>query len=197
MKKIDASLQCIGWQFFSPLLFNHSCGQKQRCGEGKVLERISRTQKKKYVERLQKVGERLVDLDDAVLDAVGISEELREAVVQARRIHQHEARRRQLQYIGRLMRETGVDPSDIQSEIERADGREGDEKRKFRQVETWRNELLTGDPSRYDWLLKNYPQADPSKLRRLINNAVEYKERSGTDKRAARSLFRYLRELID
>ena len=166
-------------------------------GEEEVLERISRTQKKKYAERLQMLGERLVDLDDTALEAIGISEELRDAVVQARSIHQHEARRRQLQYIGRLMRETGAVPSEIQSAIERAHGREGDEKRKFKQVETWRNELLTGGRSRYDWLLKNYPQIDPAKLRRLIRNAVAYDGRSGTDKRAAKSLFRYLRELID
>ena len=155
------------------------------------MDRISRTQKKKNAERLQKIGERLIDLDDTVLDAIGISEELREAVVQARSIKQHEARRRQLQYIGRLMREAGEDPSEIRSAIERAEGSDGDEKRKFKQVETWRNELLAGGRSRYDWLLKNYPQADAVHLRRLIISA------SAGEKRAARTLFRYLRALID
>jgi ribosome-associated protein len=161
------------------------------------LERISRTQKKKNAERLQKLGGRLIDLDDAVLDAVGISEELREAVVQARGIKQHEARRRQLQYIGRLMREAGADASEIQSVIERAEGSDGAEKRKFKQVEAWRNELLSGNRSRYDWLLKNYPQADPAYLRRLISNAGAAKKRADSNKRAARALFRYLRALID
>lgn len=155
------------------------------------MERISRTQKKKNAERLQKLGERLIDFDDTVLDAVGVSEELREAVVQARGIKQHEARRRQLQYIGRLMREAGEDPSEIRSAIERAVESDGDERRKFKQVETWRNELLAGRRSRYDWLLKNYPQADTAHLRRLIRNA------GAGEKRAARTLFRYLRELID
>lgn len=161
------------------------------------MERISRTQKKKNAERLQKLGERLIDLDDAVLDAAGISEELREAVVQARGIKQHEARRRQLQYIGRLMREADADPFDIQSAIERAEGSDGSEKRKFKQVETWRNELLAGSRSRYDWLLKNYPRADPAHLRRLINNAGADNKRAATGKRGARALFRYLRALID
>jgi ribosome-associated protein len=161
------------------------------------LERISRTQKKKHAERLQKLGERLIDLDDTVLDAVSISEELREAVMQARSIKQHEARRRQLQYIGRLMREDGADPSKIQSAIERAEGSDGDEKRKFKQVEAWRNELLAGNRSRYDWLLKNYPRIDPADLRRLIRNASTAKRRAATGKRAARALFRYLRALID
>jgi ribosome-associated protein len=161
------------------------------------LERISRTQKKKNAERLQKLGERLIDLNDTALDAVGISEALREAVVQARGIKQHEARRRQLQYIGRLMREAGADPSEIQSAIERAEGSDRAEKRKFKQVEIWRNELLAGNRFRYDWLLENYPRADPAELRRLISNAGPGKKRAAAGKRAARALFRYLRALID
>jgi ribosome-associated protein len=155
------------------------------------LERISRTQKKKNAERLQKIGERLVHLDDKVLDAIGISEALRKAVVQARGIKQHEAGRRQLQYIGRLMREAGADPSEIQSAIERAEGRDGDQKRKFKQAETWRNELLAGNRFRYDWLLQSYPRADAAHLRRLISDATAGR------KQAARALFRYLRALID
>jgi ribosomal 50S subunit-associated protein YjgA (DUF615 family) len=96
------------------------------------------------------------------------------------------------------MREAGEDPANIQSAIERAEGRDGEEKRKFKQVEFWRNELLEGSRSRFDWLLKNYPQADPVHLRQLISNArTDNNKRPGTSKRAARILFRYLRELVD
>jgi ribosome-associated protein len=158
---------------------------------------LSRTQKKKNAERLQKLGERLIALDDAVLDAICIPEELRQAVMQARGIKPHEARRRQLQYIGRLMREAGQTPSDIQSAIERAKGSDGDEKRKFKQVETWRNELLAGSRSRLQWLLKSHPQIDSAHLRQLIRDAVADRQRSGAGKQAARTLFRYLRALID
>jgi ribosome-associated protein len=161
------------------------------------MERLSRTQKKKRAERLQKLGERLIHLDDAALDSLGFQKELQEAVVQARSIKQHEARRRQLQYIGRLMRESGVEPSEIQSTIERTRGSDGDEKRKFKQAETWRNELLAGRHSRFEWLLKNHPQIDPAHLRQLIGDAVADKQRPGAGKRAGRALFRYLRALID
>jgi ribosomal 50S subunit-associated protein YjgA (DUF615 family) len=95
------------------------------------------------------------------------------------------------------MREVDADPSEIQSAIERAEGSDGAEKRKFKQVETWRNELLAGNRSRFDWLLKNYPQADPTDLRQLISNAVAAKKRAASGKRAAKALFRYLRALID
>lgn len=173
------------------------CGVRRFGWKNYNLERISRTQKKKNAERLQKLGERLIDLDDAALKSIDISDELREAVMQARGIKQHEARRRQLQYIGRLMREAGEDPSSIQSAIERAEGRDGEEKRKFKQVESWRNELLAGSHSRFDWLLENYPHADPTHLRKLVSNVSMGKKRTGNSKRAARILFRYLRELID
>jgi ribosome-associated protein len=161
------------------------------------MERISRTQKKRKAELLQKLGERLVDLDDSALDAVSISEELREAVVQARTISRHEARRRQLQYIGRLMRDAGAEPSDIQSAIERATESGGDEKRKFKQAETWRDELLAGSHSRFEWLLEHHPQIDSARLRQLVRDAVAAKHRSGARKRSSRALFRYLRALVD
>ncbi len=160
------------------------------------MERISRTQKKKNAERLQKLGKRLIDIDDAVLDEIGLADELRDAIDAARRIKQHEARRRQLQYIGRLMRETATDAVTVQSAIDRAEGRDGDQKRKFKQVETLRHDLLSGSSSRYEWLLKTYPQADAAHLKQLIRDAAGEKKRPGT-KRAARALFRFLMQLID
>lgn len=64
---------------------------------------ISRTRKKKHSHELQKIGERLVDLSSAQLRRLELPEELREALTQARHITSHGARRRQMQYIGRLM----------------------------------------------------------------------------------------------
>ena len=71
-------------------------------------EKPSKTQRKRAMHELQALGRRLVELNSEQLAAVALPEDLREAVEQARRITRHEARRRQLQYIGRLMR--AVDP---------------------------------------------------------------------------------------
>jgi ribosome-associated protein len=160
------------------------------------LERISRTQRKKQAQLLQKLGERLVLFDDAVLDAIGLPGALNTAVKAARGIKQHEARRRQFQYIGRLMREFEVEAADLESAIERCADHSADEKRKFKLAESWRDQLLSGDCRRFDWLVETYPQLDPENVRRLIDSAIECKLRKGSNQ-AARTLFRLLRQLLD
>jgi len=72
---------------------------------------ISKTRRKKDMHDLQALGAELVELSDAVLAAVRMPDDLRHAVVEAKRITAHEGRRRQMQYIGRLMRE--VDPAPL------------------------------------------------------------------------------------
>jgi ribosome-associated protein len=64
----------------------------------------SRTQRKNASRELQKLGEALVDLRPGLFDPLPLPELLRESVVEARRLKSHEAKRRQLQYIGKLMR---------------------------------------------------------------------------------------------
>ncbi|MGB3935618.1 MAG: ribosome biogenesis factor YjgA, partial [Burkholderiales bacterium] len=71
-------------------------------------EFVSRSQKKRAVEALQKLGAALVELAPAQLDAIALPDALAAAVREAQRIRSHEARRRQLQYIGKLMR--SIDP---------------------------------------------------------------------------------------
>ncbi|MGR5488270.1 ribosome biogenesis factor YjgA, partial [Vibrio alfacsensis] len=76
---------------------------------------VSRTEMKNDMEELQKLGEELVGLKPAVLDKFPLSEDLREAVADAQRF-KNEARRRQLQYIGKLMRTE--DPEPIQAALD-------------------------------------------------------------------------------
>ena len=71
---------------------------------------ISKTQRKKAVHLLQALGEELVELNDGELAAIELPEALRDAVIAARRITKFEAKRRQLQYIGKLMRRVEVEP---------------------------------------------------------------------------------------
>jgi ribosome-associated protein len=156
------------------------------------MERISRTQKKKAATALQKIGEQLVHLSDAQFALLKLPGELLEAVAMARRMKQHEARRRQLQYIGRLMRD--VDPGIIQGAIENLTSGENERKRKFKLVEKWRDELVGGDDERMIWLVENYPAIEPEQLRLLVKNAREAHCRNGL-KKAGRKLFRYLSRL--
>ena len=70
-----------------------------------VAERASKTRRKAEMDALQALGEALLDVDHAKLQGLGLPERLTEAIGTARHITKRGARRRQLQYIGRLMRE--------------------------------------------------------------------------------------------
>jgi ribosome-associated protein len=77
----------------------------------------SKTRRKHTMHALQGLGEALVALDPRRLSALELPEQLTDAILQARGIRAHEGRRRQMQYIGKLMR--GVDPVPIQEALER------------------------------------------------------------------------------
>ena len=79
------------------------------------IDKPSKSQRKREALALQELGETLVTLKPAQLDKIPLPEELREAVLAARQINQHGARKRQLQYIGRLMRE--IDPEPIRAAL--------------------------------------------------------------------------------
>ena len=77
----------------------------------------SRTRKKNEDRALQRLGEQLVALPSVQLETVGLTDELLEAIEFARKIKKHGARRRQIQYIGALMRH--IDPQPIETALER------------------------------------------------------------------------------
>lgn len=154
--------------------------------------RVSRTQKKNAAKDLQKLGEALVTLSPEQLDGIELSEELRIAVNEAAKIKTHGARRRQLQRIGRLMRE--VDPAPIQIALENL--RHGDHRKKlaFKKIEKWRDELRQGNLSIIEGILNECPKAERQHLTRLARNAHhEYEAQKGV--KFSRTLFRYLKEI--
>lgn len=86
-------------------------------------ERPSKTRLKRQMHDLQRLGERLVALPPAQLARIELPEALREQIDLARRITAREALRRQLQYVGRLMR--GADADAIRAALEAMSGRPG------------------------------------------------------------------------
>ncbi len=153
------------------------------------MQSTSRTKKKKIAQALQQLGERLVQLGDAQFDALSLPEALMEAVAMARLMTSHEAKRRQLQYIGRLMR--AYDPAEIEGALERITAGEDEKKRQFKRVERWRDELVNGDEERLAWLAEHHPAIDLQKLGELVGKAKS--AHSDADrKKAGRMLFRYL-----
>lgn len=155
-------------------------------------EKPSKTQRKREMHELQALGARLVELNSEQLDAVALPEDLRDAVDRAQRITKHEARRRQLQYIGRLMR--SVDPGPIREKLKVWDGVSNEETARVHRIERWRERLLEDDGT-IGALVRVHPGIDTQRLRSLVRNARE-ERKAGRPPRAYRELFRALRDII-
>jgi ribosome-associated protein len=153
---------------------------------------ISKTQRKKAVHMLQALGEELVELNDDQLTAIELPEALRDAVMAARRITKFEAKRRQLQYIGKLMRK--VDPEPIRAALDAVLARSRRQIAAHKRVEAWRERLLAG-PGAVNEVLAEYPGADAQRLRALVRGALRERD-AGSPPRSYRELYQALRALL-
>lgn len=155
------------------------------------MDQKSRTQKKKEALALQELGKQLAGLSADQLGKIGLPQELYEALMFVRSIREREALRRQMQYIGSLMRQCDVEPiTRALQNIEQGRYRRDAE---FRETERWREELISGNKALLEEILAKY-QTDRKELTRLIRNAVQERQQNSVPK-AYRALFRYLREL--
>ncbi len=152
----------------------------------------SRTQLKKEAIALQKMGEKLVRLSDEQLNRMQLPSGLTAAIRDIRSMKSHGARRRQLQYIGSLMRH--VEVATIQQallEIEQGAYRQA---REFHRIEAWRDQLVGGDDAVVEDILEAFPGADRQRLGQLVRSARREKQKNAPPK-SARNLFRYLKRL--
>ncbi len=104
----------------------------------------SKSKRKRDMIALQKIGEILVELPAAQLSKVPLDSALLEAIIAARTLPSHGAKRRQLQYIGRLMRDV-EDVAPIQAAIDKFALKSQQGKAKFHQIERWRDKLVVGE----------------------------------------------------
>src|SRR5256885_11371570 len=98
---------------------------------------------------LQALGVALVGLPETQLRSMALADDLLEAVLEAKRIKSHEARRRQMQYIGRLMRD--IDPGAIRSRLGEIEGSSAQASAAHRRLETLRERLLSDDAALTDF----------------------------------------------
>ena len=155
-------------------------------------ELTSKTRKKKDMLALQDLGVQLVELNEQQLASMQLPEELLDAVMEARRLSKHEARRRQMQYIGRLMRD--LDAAPIRERLEQWKGQGRAHTAQLHAIERWREELLAGDPALARFL-DQHPDADSQKLRTLIRSARR-EQSAALPPKSYRELFRILRETL-
>ena len=153
---------------------------------------ISKTRRKKQMAGLQDAGAELVGLSTEELARIDMPQELREAVQEARRMTRHEARRRQLQYIGRIMRDIDAGPV-----IEQLAAIKAPSKRQtalFHVAERWRQDLLA-DPATLARFVKEFPEADPHRIRALVEEARAEKDGARSPRRF-RELFHVLSAIV-
>lgn len=160
--------------------------------EDDIPEAPSRSQLKRDMEALQRLGEELVALPENQLAAMPLPEKLRDAVEFARRITSHGALKRQRQYIGKLMRD--VDPAPIRARLDELRNADRLTKARFQQTERWRDRLIAEGDAALAEFLNQCPDADRQQLRQLMRAAAE-EARSNQPPRHARALFRYIQSL--
>jgi ribosome-associated protein len=153
----------------------------------------SKTQRKKEMHALQDLGAQLVELNERELASIDLPEALRDAVMAAQGMTKFEARRRQLQYIGKLMR--GIDAEPIRERIAAFKAVSNAHTARLHLIERWRARLLQDDTAVTE-LLAKYPGADAPRLRLLIRNARDERE-GGQAPKSFRALFRLLNETIE
>ena len=153
---------------------------------------ISKTRRKKHMTQLQDVGKELVRLSPEQLARIERPEELREAVLECKRFSKHEAVRRQMQYIGRLMRD--IDAGPIVEQLSALHAPSNKQTALFHLAEKWRDALLTEDDAAARFV-KDFPEADPHRLRALSEKASA-ERRADKPPKHYRELFHVLNAII-
>lgn len=153
----------------------------------------SKTQVKREMHELQELGKQLTEMGKAQLAEVPLDDDLREAIDTLHRIKSNEARRRQMQYIGKLMRST--DAEAIEAVLARFKERDQQHLRFDKMAEDWRKRLLEEGKAAQSEFFDRHPQADHQQLRQLIRDSQK-EIKNGKPPTNQRKLFRFLRDFF-
>jgi ribosome-associated protein len=156
-------------------------------------ERPSKSERKRRSDDLQSLGEALIELSDSELDALPLPDQLRDAVLLARKITKHGGLYRQKQYIGKLMRKIDAEP--IRAALDARRDRERVEALRFHRIEQWRDRLLREGAPAIEKLGSEAPGIDLAALTALVERARREKQEQNSTQ-ASRELFRLLRESL-
>jgi ribosome-associated protein len=158
-------------------------------------ERPSKSALKREAHEQQALGEALTTMPDAALAATPMPEALRDALAQWHRTRSHEGKRRQMQYIGKLMRDADIEP--IREAVAAAKLGHAHDSLALHQAELWRTELVASDDALTRWTVE-HPEADLQQLRALIRNARKDAEMPPEQRhgRAWRELFQFIKPFL-
>jgi len=152
----------------------------------------SKSELKRQASRAQETGRRLVDLNPEQLDRLELAPRLRAAIDEYHRVSGFSAQKRQLQYIGKLVREE--DQESIEILLADLDGQSAAARHLFHQIERWRTQLID-EPDAMTHFIDQHPAVDRQQLRQLVK-AARQNAGDSQQKTAARVLFRFLRDFL-
>ncbi|EIG23744.1 ribosome biogenesis factor YjgA [Haemophilus paraphrohaemolyticus] len=153
---------------------------------------VSKSEIKRDSEQLKKLGAELIELTPQNLEKIPLDEDLKDAVRQAQSFRL-EARRRQIQFIGKLLRNR--DPEPIQEALDKVKNRHNQQQALLHKLELVRDQLIAMGDSSLNHLMDEYPHLDRQHLRNLIRSAQKEKEANKPPK-AYRDIFQYLKTEI-
>ena len=165
-----------------------------KTGDNSSDEWISKSQRKRDCESLQKISDRLLKLKPDELALIDLPDELENALQEAHQIHSNSALKRQRQYLGKIMR--SCDSEKIEQQLNAVIHRNDTNTAQFKKFEQWRDRLLAIDKQVLGEIIMQLPELDRHHVHNLVRQAAR-ETATGKPPAAARKLFRYLRELSE
>lgn len=151
----------------------------------------SRSQLKREMHELQQLGADFAALGDKVIKEAGLSSEVEKALLLIKKITKHEARRRHMQYVGKMMRT--FDTTHVREMVEAAKQGHTIKTAEFHRLEKIRDQLVDGDDALLQELFEAHPEQG-QRLRQLVLGARREKTK-GKPPKDSRALFKFLRTL--
>ena len=159
----------------------------------RAADKISKTKRKQQMHELQDIGEELVELSKDALNKIPMSEDLLDAIKEYKRLNSHEARRRQMQFIGKIMRKEDTAP--IREKLEQIRGSSTAATALLHRIERYRNDMIAKDEV-ITQFLADYPHASAQELRTLVRNARKEAEQAKPPK-AFREIFQFIKSALE
>ena len=153
---------------------------------------VSKSERKRRALRLQALGRRLTELKPDELTALALPATLIAAIVDYQRFPSYGARRRQLQFIGRIMRD--MDPEPLQAALDSLDGQSAEARYELHLLERWRERLLS-EPEALTAFVAEHSEVDVQQLRHHIQQVHKAANEHQT-RTSSRALFRFLRDSL-
>jgi ribosome-associated protein len=157
-----------------------------------IEDRPSKTELKQESIDLQLLGETLTTLSNDQLDQLDLPELMRDALEELHRVGKHEATRRHMQYIGKLMRD--IDPAPIRAQLDRWEMGTRANKAAFKASERWRDRLIA-EPEALTLFMAEQPTVNREKLNELLVRA-RLQAAKGEAPAASRQVFRVIYRVL-